>query len=143
MEKHFTFFGNSPIKIHVHKIENRVTFKITKGYCLELLTPEAIKLLGRTKDKIIKDKNGEEVRHLKISELVLVHCNVVNNDYQHDLRVLHTFVPNKLLLGISPKNFIYWRSFNSKLLCIEIWFTDQNFKPVEMEDKINISLVIK
>ena len=107
MEKHVTFFGNSPIKIHVHKIENRVTFKITKGYCLELLTPEAMKLLGRTKDKIIKDKNGEEVRHLKISELVLVHCNVVNNDYQHDLRVLHTFVPNKLLLGISPKNFIY------------------------------------
>ena len=51
MEKHVTFFGNSPIKIHVHKIENRVTFKITKGYCLELLTPEAMKLLGRTKDK--------------------------------------------------------------------------------------------
>ena len=110
MEKHVTFFGNSPIKIHVHKIENRVTFKIKKGYCLELLTPEVMKLLGRTKDKIIKDENGEEVLHLKISELFLVHCNVFNNDYQHDLRVLHTFVPHKLfgqLLGISTKNFIY------------------------------------
>ena len=81
MEKHVTFFGNSPIKIHVHKIENRVTFKIKKEYCLELLTGEAMNLLGRTKDKIIKDENGEEVRHLKTSELVLVDCNVFNNDY--------------------------------------------------------------
>ena len=64
----------------MHKIENRVTFKIKKGYCLELLTREAMNLLGRTKDKIIKDENGEEVRHLKTSELVLVDCNVFNND---------------------------------------------------------------
>ena len=65
----------------MHKIENRVTFKIKKGYCLELSTREAMNLLGRTKDKIIKDENGEEVRHLKTSELVLVDCNVFNNDY--------------------------------------------------------------
>ena len=64
----------------MHKIENRVTFKIKKGYCLELLTREAMNLLGRTKDKIIKDENGEEVRNLKTSELVLVDCNVFNND---------------------------------------------------------------
>ena len=64
----------------MHKIENRVTFKIKKGYCLELLTREAMNLLGRTKDKIIKDENGEEVRHLKTSELVLVDCNVFNNN---------------------------------------------------------------
>ena len=65
----------------MHKIENRVTFKIKNEYCLELLTGEAMNLLGRTKDKIIKDENGEEVRHLKTSELVLVDCNVFNNDY--------------------------------------------------------------
>ena len=82
------------MKIYVNKIENRITFKIKTGYCLELLTPETIKLLGSTENKIIKDKNGENVPHLEFTEVVLVHCNIVNNDYQHDLRVLYTFVPN-------------------------------------------------
>ena len=82
------------MKIYVNKIENRITFKIKTGYCLELLTPETIKLLGSTENKIIKDKNGENVPHLEFTEVVLVHCNIVNNDYQHDSRVLYTFVPN-------------------------------------------------
>ena len=54
-----------------------------------------MKLLGSTKNKITKDKNGENVPHLEITEVVLVHCNIVNNDYQQDSRVLYTFVPNK------------------------------------------------
>ena len=82
------------MKIYVNEIENRITFKIKTGYRLELLTPETIKLLGSTENKIIKDKNGENVPHLEFTEVVLVHCNIVNNDYQHDLRVLYTFVPN-------------------------------------------------
>ena len=82
------------MKIYVNKIENRITFKIKTGYCLELLTPETIKLLGSTENKIIKDKNGKNVPHLEFTEVVLVHCNIVNNDYQHDSRVLYTFVPN-------------------------------------------------
>ena len=74
-----------------------------------------------------------------------MHCNIVNNDCQQDLRVLYAFVPNKLfgqLLDISPKNFIFLKTFDSELLYIELWITDQNSKAVEIEDKINIPLVI-
>ena len=83
------------VLIYVNKIENRVTFKIKNGYSLELLTPKTMKLLGSTENKITKNKNGENVSHLEITEVVLVHCNIVNNDYQQDSRVLYTFVPNK------------------------------------------------
>ena len=69
-----------------------------------------MKLLGNTENKIIKDKNGENVPHLEITKVVLVHYNIVNNDYQQDSRVLYTFVPNKRfgnLLEISPTNHIF------------------------------------
>ena len=69
--------------------------KIKIGYSLELLTPETLKLLGSAKNKITKDKNGENGPYLEIIKVVLVHCNIVNNDYQQDSRVLYTFVPNK------------------------------------------------
>ena len=78
---------NPSVQIYVNKIENRVTFKIKNGYSLELLTPETMKLLGSTKNKITKDKNGENITHLEITEVVLVHCNIVDNDYQQDSRV--------------------------------------------------------
>ena len=120
-------------------------FKIKTGCCLELLMAETMKLLGRTKINITKDKNVENASHLEITELVLVHCNIVNNDYQQDSRVLYTFVPNKLfgqLLDISPKNSIFLKTFNSEFSCIAVWFTDQISKPLETEDKINITLVI-
>ena len=93
--------------MYIDRIENRITFKIKNGYYLELLTPETMKLLGSTESKITKDKNGENVLHLEVVELVLVHCNLVNNDYQQDSRILYTFVPNKTfgsLLEISPTN---------------------------------------
>ena len=73
-----------------------MTFNIKTGYSVEPSTPETIKLLGRTENKITKDKNGENVPHLEITEVVLIHCNTVNNGYQQGLRVLCTFVPNKL-----------------------------------------------
>ena len=72
------------VHIYVNQIENRVKLKIKNGYSLEFLTPETIKLLGSTKNKITKDKNGENVPHLEITEVVLVHCDIVNNDYQQD-----------------------------------------------------------
>ena len=81
--------------VYVNKIENRITLRIKTGYYLELLTPETIKLLGSTKSKITKDKNSENVPHLEITEVILVHYNIVNNDYQQDSRVLYIFVPNK------------------------------------------------
>ena len=132
---------NSSIRIYVNKIENRITFKIKNEYYLELLTPEKMKLLGSTESKISKDKNGENVPHLEIVELVLVHCNLVNNDYQQDSRILYTFVPNKpfgSLLKISLTNHIFLKIFNSEFQEIKIWFTDQTNEPLEVEDKINL-----
>ena len=84
LEKHSENVDNPPIRIHVNKMENRITFKIKNGYCLERLTPDTMKLLGSTESKITKDKNGQNVPHLEIVELVLVHCNLINNDYQQD-----------------------------------------------------------
>ena len=110
------------------------------------MTPQTIKLLGSTKSKITKDKNGENVPHLEIAELVLVHCNLVNNDYQQDSRILYTFVPNKpfgSLLKISPRNHIFPKTSNSEFQEISIWLADQNSKPLEVEDKINLTLIIK
>ena len=71
-------------------------FKIKTGYYLELLISETMKLLGSTKNQITKDKNGENVSHLEIVEVVLDHCNIVDKDYQQDWRALCRFVPNKL-----------------------------------------------
>ena len=74
-----------------------------------------------------------------------MHCNIVDNDYQQDSRILHTFVPNKSFgqwLDISPKNFIFLKIFDLEFSYIKEWFTDQIFKPVKIEDKINITLVI-
>ena len=146
LKKHRKNTDKPSIQIYVNETENRITFKIKKGYSLELLTKETIKLLGSTKKKITKDKNGENVPHLEIAEVVLVHCNMVNNDYQHDSRVLYTFVPNKSfgsLLDISSSNHIFLKTFNSEYDEIVVWFTDQNSKPLEIEDRINLTMVIK
>ena len=99
-----------------------------------------MKLLGSTENKLIKNKYRE------VTEVVLVHCNLVNNDYQQDSRVLHTFVPNKPfvnLLEVAPTNFIPLKTFNSEFSYMEVWFTDQNCQPLEIEDRINLTLVIK
>ena len=109
LEKHVEDIDEPSVQMYANEIENRITFKIKNGYNLELLTPET-KLLGSTKNKITEDKNRENVPHLEITEVVLVHCNIVNNDYQQDSRVLYTFVPNKpcgSLLEISPTNHIF------------------------------------
>ena len=145
-KKHGENTDKPSIQIHVKKIENRITFKIKIGYSLELLTKETIKLLGSIKNKITKDKNGENVPHLEITEVVLAHCNMMNNDYQQDSPVLYDFVPNKSfgsLRDISLSNHIFLKTFNSEYDEIIIWFTDQNSKPLEIEDRINLTMVIK
>ena len=146
LEKHGEDIDEASVQILVNKIENKITFKVKKGYSLELLTPETMKLLESTKNKIIKDKNGENVPHLEITDVLLIHCDIVNNDYQQDSRVLYTFVPNKpsgSLLKISPTNHISLKTFNSEYDEIKGWFTDQNNKPLEIEDGINLTKVIK
>ena len=104
------------IMIYISKIEDSITFKLKTRCYFELLTPKTIKLLGNTKSKITKDENDENVSHLEITEVELVHCNIVNKDYQHDSRVLYAFAPNKSfgqLLDISPRNVIFLETFNS------------------------------
>ena len=105
-----------------------------------------MKLLRSTENEITKDKIGENVPHLEITEVGLVHCNIVNNDYQQDSRVLYTFVLNKpfgSLLEISPTNHIFLKTFNSEYFEIEVWFTDQNSQSLEIENRINLTMVIK
>ena len=103
-----------------------------------------MKLFGRTENKITKDENGENVPHLEITEVALVHCNIVNNDYQQDSRVFYTFVTNKpfrSLLEISSISF--FKTFNSKFQDIRVWFINQNSQLLETEDRINLILAIR
>ena len=105
-----------------------------------------MKLLRSTENKITKDKSGEDVPHLEITEVILVHCNIVNNDCQQDSRVLYTFAPNKpfgSLLEISPTTCIFLKTSNSEYDEIKVRFTDQNSQPLEIEDRINLTMVIK
>ena len=146
LKKHGENIDNPSIRIYVNKIENRITFRIKNGYSLELLRPETMKLLGITKNKIVKDKNGENVPHTETTEVVLVHCNINNNDYQQNSRVLCKFLSNKpfgSLLEISLKNHIFLKTFNSEFQDIKVRFTDQNSQQLEIEDRISLTLVVK
>ena len=104
-----------------------------------------MKLLKSTKSKITKNENGENVPYLEITEVVLIHCNVVNNSYQKKSRVLQTFVPNKSfgqLLDISPENFMFLKIFDLEFPYIEVWFRDQNSDHLVIKDIINNTLII-
>ena len=145
MKKHVILNDNPLIKIYSNKIKNRIVFKIKNGYKLELLTPETMKLLESTKKVVDKDKNSENVPKLESVEVVLVHCNLVKNDYQHASKVLFSFVPNKQfgqLLNISPHVFTMMNTINTEFSSVEVWFTDQSSKPLEIEDNINLTLII-
>ena len=145
IKKHKTIADTAPISIYTNKVINRIVFKIKTGYKLELLSKETMKLLGGTKDAIDKDKNSEDVPKLENVEVVLVHCNLVNNSYQQYSRVLFTFVPNKeygQLSSISPLTLIFLKTMNTEFSEIEICFTDQNNNALEIEDNVNISLII-
>ena len=106
--KHEKTTDNPRKRIYVNKIDNGIKFKIKTKYYLELLTAETMKLLESTKSKITKNEKCQTVSHLKITEVVVVHCNIANNDCQQDSRVSYTFAPSKSfgkLLDISPKKF--------------------------------------
>ena len=129
LKKHGENVVNPSIEIFVNKLENRIMFKIKTGYYLELLTSKIMKLLESTKNKIDKNKNGENVPHLEITEVVLVHGNIVNDDYQQDSRVLYALILNKpfeRLLEIFPTAHAFLKTLNSEFQTIEVWFTDQN-----------------
>ena len=106
LKKHDTVTENPSIMIYVNKMQNKITFKMKKGYYLQLLTTEAMKLHGSIKSKVTENENGKNVSHLDITEVVLIYRNIVNNDYQQDSRVLYKFLPNKSfdqLLNILPR----------------------------------------
>ena len=110
-----------------------------------MLTLETKKFLASTKKDVDKDKNGEIVAKLESIEVVLVHCNLVKNDYQHTSKVLFSFVPNKQfgqLINISPHSLTMMNTVNTEFSFVEVWFTDQAGKALEIDDNINLTLII-
>ena len=146
IKQHETITNNSfPILIYPNEMNNRIVFKIKSGYKLELLSKETMALLGSSSSIIDSDKNGELVVKLEIVEVVLVHCNLVNNSYQQSSKKTFTFVPDKKygqLMNVSSHALIMLKTTNTELSSIEIWFTDQDNGPLEIEDTVNITLII-
>ena len=102
-------------------------------------------LLGSTKNVVDIDQNNENVPKLESVEVVLVHCNLVKNDYQHASKVLFSFVPNKKfaqLLNISPHIFTMMNTINTEFSSVKVWFTDQSTKTLEIEYNVNLTLTI-
>ena len=144
-KKHETDSNTSSILIYVNKITNRIIFKIKSGYKLELLSKETMTLLGSSSNTINSNKDGELLPKLEVVEVVLVHCNLVNNDYQHASKVLFTFVPNKQfgqLITVEPHSLTMLKTVIAEITFFEIWFTNQNNRPLEIEDSVNITLII-
>ena len=127
------------------KIKNKIVFKIKTGYKLELLTEDSMQELRSSKKVIDKNKDGEIVPRLETVEVVLVHCNLVNNNYQQASKVLFTFVQNKQfgqLIIITRYSSKMLKTTNAEFSFIEIWFTDQNNRSLEIKDNVNITLII-
>ena len=145
IKKHETIADNPPVRIYVNKTRNRIVFKIKTVYKLELLTQETMQLFGSSKKEIDQSKDSEIVPRLETVEVVLVHCNLVNNSYQQASKVLFTFVPNKQfgqLITITPHSPTTLKTTNADFSFIEIWFTNQNNRPIEIEDNVNITLTL-
>ena len=145
IKKHETIADNPPVQIYVNKIKNRIVFKTKTGYTLELLSEETMQLLGSSKKVIDQNKDVELPLKLEIIEVVSVHCNLVNNNYQQASKVLFTFVPNKQfgqLITITSHSPTMLKTTNAEFSFIEIWFTDQNNRPLKIEDNVNITLII-
>ena len=110
------------------------------------MSKETIKLLGRTKKVITKDKNGENVPKLEIIDVILImHCNIVKNNYQHASEVLLTFVPDKQfgqLITIAPHSLTMLKTINSEFPFIEVWFTNQDNRPHVIKDIVNKTPII-
>ena len=146
IKKHETIADNPPVLVYANKIKNRIVFKIKTGCKLDVLSEETMQLLGSSKKDTDKNKDGEIVPRLETVEVVLVHCNLVNKNYQQGSKVLFTFIPNKQfgqLITIEPQSLTMLKTTTAEfsLIEIEIWFTDQNNTPLEIEDNVNITLI--
>ena len=110
-----------------------------------MLSKETTHSLGSSKKDIDQNKDGEIVPKLETVEAVLVDCNLVNNNYQQASKVLFTFVPKKQfgqLITITPRSLTMLKTTNAEFSFIEIWFTDQNNRPLEIQDNVNITLLL-
>ena len=145
IKKHETIADNPPVQIYVNKIKNRIVFKIKTCYKLESLTEETIQLLGSSKKVIDKNKDGEIAPRLEAVEVVLLHCNLVNNNYQQASKVLFSLVSDinfGQLITITPHSLTMLKTTNALFSSDEVWFTDQNNRRLEIEDNVNITLTI-
>ena len=146
IKKHETIADNPPVQIYVNKMKNKIVFKIKAGYKLKFLSKEIMQLSGSSKKVVENSKDGEIVLRLETAEVVSVHCNLVNSSYQQTSKALFTFVPNKLfgqLITITHHSPTILKTTNAEFSFIEIWFTDQNNRPLKIEDNANISLIIR
>ena len=145
IKKHETLTAIPPIHVYINRTNNRLVFKIRDGDKLELQTAETMNLFCSTKKLIGKTKNGEKVPSLEVAEVLLARCNLVDNQYQQKYEVLYTFTPNKsyaYLLNVEPSNLVFLKNYNTEFDEIIITFTDQNAWPLEIEDKVNLTLLI-
>ena len=145
IKKPETIAHNPPVQMYVTKITNRIVFKIKTAYKLELLAEKTMQLLGSSKKVIDKNKDGEIAPRLETVEVVLVHCNSVNNNYQQASKELHAFVPKKQfgqLITITPHSPTMLKTNNAEFSFIKIWITDQNNRSLEIQDNVNITLII-
>ena len=129
--------------IYTNKIKDRIVFKIKIGYKLGLLSPETMRLLGSKKKDVDQDKDGKDILKLESAEAVSVHCNLFNNNCHQASKVLFTFVPNKQLIAIVLHSLTKLNTTNTEFSSIEIWFTDQNSKKLEIEHNVNMALIIR
>ena len=145
IKKHETLTENSPVQIYPNKIKNRIVLKIKTGYKLELLTPETMKTLESAKKDVDKDKDEETVPKLKSVEVVLVHCNLVKNDYQYTWKVLFSFVRNKQfgqLINTSTHSLTIINTANTEFSLVEVWFRDQASKALEIDDIVKLAIIL-
>ena len=117
IKKHETLTTIPPIHVYINRINNRLLFKINDGYKLELQTPGTMKLFGSTKKLTDKTKNREKVPSVEVVKVVLVQCNLEDNEYQQKSEVLYTFTPNKsyaYLLKVEPSSLVFVKTYNTE-----------------------------
>ena len=145
IKKHKTSTATSPMHVYINWIDNIVVFKIKDGYTLELQMPETMKLFSSTKKLTNKSENWDIVLSLEVVEVLLVPSNLVHNQYQPNSEILYTFMPSNsyaYLLNVAPISLVFLQTYNTEFNKIIITFTDQNSRPLEVEDKVNLTVFI-
>ena len=148
MQKHKSTIKNneeSSILVYPNEVKNRIVFKIKTGYKLELLSKETQTLLGDG-PLIDKNKDSNNVPQLDQVESILLHCNLVRNQYLQNSKLLYEFIPDKKfgqLISVKPPVFIQFKTSDTLFYYIEIWFTDQSNKSLRIDDKVSVTLIIQ